>query len=72
MSNNKTQHSKIMHHLRTVGSISWLDMYTQYRIASPTTRISEVRQQGHSIPSEWKPHKATGQRYKRYYLESEA
>lgn len=69
---NTTQHAKILHHLRTVGSISGLDMYMHYRIASPTKRISELREQGYNISKQWKKHKATGQRYVRYFLLSEA
>jgi len=67
----KTQHTQILHHLRTVGSISGLDMYAHYRIASPTKRISELRQKGYEISGRWKKHKATGQRYMRYTLTSE-
>lgn len=72
MSNNNTQHSKIINHLRTAGSITVREAMIEYHISSLTKRIQELREQGYDILSTRKSHPVTGQKYTRYTLISEA
>jgi len=71
MSNNSTQLSNIMKHLRTTGSITVREAMIEYHISSLTKRIHELRQLGIDIMSVTKRHPVTGQRYVRYTLMSE-
>lgn len=71
MSNNNTQHSKIMNHLRTTGSITVREAMIEYHVSSLTKRIHELREQGIDILSVTKRHPVTGQKYVRYTLITE-
>jgi len=68
MSNTNTQHSKIMNHLRTTGSITVREAMIEYSISSLTKRVHELRGMGYDIESVRKTHPVTGQRYTRYFL----
>jgi len=63
-----TQHSNIMKHLRTAGSITVREAMIEYSISSLTKRIHELRGLGYDIESVRKSHPVTGQRYTRYVL----
>ena len=67
----KTQHSKIMNHLRTTGSITVREAMIEYHVSSLTKRIHELREQGINILSVTKNHPVTGQKYVRYTLITE-
>ena len=68
MSNTNTQHSKIMNHLRTTGSITVREAMIEYSISSLTKRVHELRGMDYDIESVRKTHPVTGQRYTRYFL----
>ena len=62
-----SQNQKILSHLRDVGSISWVEANDLYRVRSLPRRIKDLRDEGHSIVSEWRTDKL-GQRYTRYLM----
>lgn len=64
----RSQHDKILKHLRKAGSITVREALVEYSISSLTKRIQELRGRGYNIVSEWKSHPVTGQRYTRYKL----
>lgn len=64
----KTQHDKIMQHLKKAGSITVREAMVEYSIQSLTKRIQELREMGHDIVSKVKFHPVTGQKYTRYTL----
>lgn len=66
----KTQHDKIMQHLKKAGSITVREAMVEYSIQSLTKRIQELRELGHNIVSTVKFHPITGQKYTRYSLEA--
>lgn len=66
-----TQHSNIVNHLRTAGSITVREAMIEYHISSLTKRIHELRGAGYDILSTVKSHPITGQKYTRYTLLSE-
>lgn len=66
-----TQHSKIMNHLRTAGSITVREAMIEYHVSSLTKRIHELRGLGIDIMSVTKRHPVTGQKYVRYTLITE-
>jgi len=70
--NWRTQHSKILNHLRTTKGITVREAMIEYHISSLTKRIHELRGLGYDILSTSKRHPVTGQRYVRYTLEEEA
>ena len=66
----KTQHDKIMTHLKKAGSITVREAMVEYSVACLPKRISELREIGHPILSNVKFHKVTGQKYTRYTLQA--
>jgi len=62
-----SQNERILKHLKTVGSISWVEANDLYRVRSLPRRIADLRELGNDIISEWKSD-ALGQRYTRYQL----
>lgn len=64
----KTQHAKILTHLKKAGSITVREAMVEYSIQSLTKRIQELREMGHNIVSTVKHHPITGQKYTRYTL----
>ena len=62
-----SQNNLILNHLKTVGSITFLEAVALYRVRSLPRRIKDLRDMGHEIISEWR-HDITGQRYTRYSL----
>ena len=63
----KSQNNKILEHLSTVGSISFLEAWDLYRVRSLPRRIADLRELGWQIKSE-KRKDHLGQRYVRYSL----
>ena len=68
---SNTQHTNILHHLRTTKGITVREAMIEYHISSLTKRIHELRELGYDILSTVKRHPVTGQRYTRYTLLSE-
>ncbi len=66
----KTQHEKILKHLKKTKGLTVREALVEYSISSLTKRIQELRKQGHDIVSVPKRHPVTGQRYVRYTLGS--
>jgi biotin operon repressor len=66
----KTQHEKILKHLKQTKGLTVREALVEYSISSLTKRIQELREQGYDIVSVPKRHPVTGQRYVRYTLES--
>jgi hypothetical protein len=64
---NATQTDRVLKHLQSVGSITQVEAQAMYKSRSLTKRISELRDRGYDIKSEWKTDH-TGQRYVRYWL----
>lgn len=64
----KTQHDKIMQHLKKTGSITVREAMVEYSVSSLPKRIQELRELGNDIVSNVKFHKVTGQKYTRYTL----
>lgn len=67
------QETRIINHLRAVGSISGLEANDLYRVRDLPKRISQIQQAHHlrrneSIRKERRKD-ATGQRYMRYHLD---
>lgn len=67
-----TQNAYLLNHLRKADSITLREAMIEYGISSPSKRISELKRDGHNILDYWRKNPATGQRYKRYKLISEA
>lgn len=63
-----TQLETIANHFRTAKSISQREALIDYSIQSLTKRISELRDMGFDIITQFKKHPVTGQRYARYVL----
>lgn len=63
-----SQNEVILMHMKRAGSISQREAIVDYSIQSLTKRISELRDSGHKIRTEFKKHPVTGQRYARYFL----
>ena len=63
-----TQLEMIANHFRTTKSISQREALIDYSIQSLTKRISELRDMGFNIVTQFKKHPVTGQRYARYVL----
>mgnify|MGYP005991175653 FL=1 len=64
----KTQHTKIIQHLKTAKGLTVREAMIEYSISSLTKRINELRTMGYDIESVRKKHPVTGQRYTRYFL----
>lgn len=62
-----SQNKILLHHLKNVGSITWVEANDLYRVRSLPRRIADLRQLGHDIISEWRTDHL-GQRYTRYSL----
>ena len=63
-----TQLEMIANHFRNAKSISQREALIDYSIQSLTKRISELRDMGFNIITQFKKHPVTGQRYARYVL----
>ena len=63
------QHELILHHLKTVGSLTGVQAADLFRIRELPARICELRKLGHDIKSEFK-RDILGQRYCKYSLAS--
>lgn len=64
----KTQHTKIIQHLKAAKGLTVREAMIEYSISSLTKRINELRTMGYDIESVRKKHPVTGQRYTRYFL----
>ena len=64
----KTQHDKIIAHLKKAGSITVREAMIDYSIQSLTKRVQELREMGYPIVSTVKHHPVTQQKYTRYSL----
>ena len=62
-----SQNSQILAHLKSVGSLTWVEANDLYRVRSLSRRIADLRQQGHDIISEWRRDRL-GKKYTRYSL----
>lgn len=58
----------LLKHFRKVGHISQREAMVDYSIQSLTKRISELRDMGINIETQYRHHPVTGQRYARYVL----
>lgn len=66
-----TQCGKIVQYIRQNGGITVREAFDQLHINSPTKRISELKQSGYDVRTEWQSHKnADGKttRYLRYTI----
>lgn len=68
MKRRPSQQDKILDYMRKHGSITLRDAMIKLNINHPAKRISELKQKGHIIRTEWEKSKETGVRYYRYYL----
>lgn len=66
--NRNTQLAKILSHLRRAKKITQREALIDYSIQSLTKRISELRELGYNIKTQFKHHPTTGQRYAQYTL----
>lgn len=64
-----TQTRRILEHLKDQGSITQVEAQAMYKARSLTRRITDIREMGYDVYSEWKTDH-TGQRYVRYWLRS--
>lgn len=65
-----TQVEKLLHHLKTVGSISQREAYLEYDIQSFHRRLTDIKDLGYSLKGSPKTNPVTGQEYTRYTLVS--
>lgn len=63
-----SQKQQILNHIKKQGSISMREAIMDYSIQSLTSRISELRRDGHKIKTYQYSHPVTGQPYARYAL----
>jgi len=63
-----TQNSKILSLLRRGVTITNLNLIVNYKVRSPTKRISELRAAGHDIVGEWRVCPLDGSEYIEYRL----
>lgn len=61
-----SQRQRIVNHCREHGSITNRDAMITLCINSPTKRISELRDRGYIVDTEWE--RGENARYKRYYI----
>lgn len=66
-----TQNDTILHLLRRGHTLTKMDMMIHHKIATPTARITELRQRGHDIKSRWKRCPIDGSEYVEYFLNEE-
>jgi len=67
----ESQNAQILHHLKTVGSITALDALGKFQCFRLASRIHELKQRGHHIHNE--PEKLpNGKKVARYFLIKEA
>lgn len=66
--NTTQQHNAILVHMARAGHITVREANIDHGIASPTKRISELRDLGYQITTRTMRNPATGQRYVRYSL----
>ena len=64
-----TQKEKVLNHLRTYGSITVHEAFSSYSLTQLAFYIFKLKEDGHSIRSEFKKHRVTRKRYVRYHLE---
>lgn len=61
-----TQNQTLLRHFKKAKRITQRQAMADYSIQSLTKRISELRNLGYDIMSNWKKHPVTGQRYVEY------
>lgn len=63
-----TQTQTLLNHFKKARTISQREALVDYSIQSLTKRISELRDMGYNIQTQFKKHPVTGQRYARYVM----
>lgn len=63
-----TQADKILFLLRKGHRLTKMELSIHHKIATPTARITELRQRGHNIKAQWKTCPVDGSEYVEYYL----
>jgi len=71
MKKGMTQGDKILFLLRKGTHITKMDLMVHHKIATPTARITELRQAGHDIKSTWKRCPIDGSEYVQYSLDEQ-
>lgn len=68
MKKGMTQCDKILFLLRKGLSLTKIDLIVHHKIATPTARITELRQAGHDIKAAWKRCPVDGSEYVEYSM----
>lgn len=68
MRRGMTQADKILFLLRKGSKLTKMDLMIHHKIATPTARITELRERGHKIASIWKECPIDGSKYVEYEL----
>lgn len=68
MKKGMTQSDKILFLLRKGHKLTKMDMSIHHKIATPTARITELRQRGHDVKATWKTCPVDGSKYVEYSL----
>jgi len=68
MKKGMTQCDKILFLLRKGLTLTKIDLMIHHKIATPTARITELRQKGHDILATWKRCPVDGSEYVEYSL----
>lgn len=68
MKKGMTQADKILFLLRKGHKLTKMDLSIHHKIATPTARITELRQRGHNILANWKICPVDGSKYVEYSL----
>lgn len=68
MKRGMTQADKILFLLRKGSKLTKLELMVHHKIATPTARITELRERGHKIKSLWKECPIDGTKYVEYAL----
>jgi len=63
-----TQADKILFLLRKGHRLTKTELMVHHKVATPTARITELRQRGHDIEIEWKTCPVDGSKYVEYWL----
>jgi len=64
--NLSPQCKTVLRHLKRTGTITQREALMDHGIQSLTKRVADLRAEGFNIPSAFKKHPTTGQRYMRY------
>lgn len=68
MKRGMTQGDKILFLLRKGLHVTKMDLMVHHKIATPTARITELRDKGYDIRTNWKTCPIDGSKYVTYYL----